>query len=506
MPFRWYVTAKDKSYEGSPKHITRICIVLLVLGLACTHLCAQSPPAADALSARIDEILADDRLDSARIGVHVVTADAGEGLYSHNASESFIVASNQKLLTSATALIFLGKDYEFTTRLHAIGPIGENGVLAGDLIIEGGGDPAIGGEHESPDALEAFGEWADILESKGVQKVTGDIVADDLFFDRKRVHPEWPPKQLWKSYCAPVSALSANDNCVKIQCQPGNSPGAAAALSLIPDVPIVELRNRCTTSSSKHLIWFYRKGDSRTVTVGGKVRTDSGGYTDTVTVRDPALYTAMILKKALQRNGIEVHGEVRLIEDPDLENKADRRQVAELHHELVSVLRTMVKNSENMYAEQVIKTVGAECAGEGTWDAGLSRAAEMLCYLTGDRDGFTLSDGSGMSRKNKLTPKIITSVLCFMSRTELGATYKSLMAVSGKDGTLDSRLDKEPYAGAIRGKTGYLRSVGALSGYAQTKSGREVVFSVLINDYPGGNYGMKQIEDAIARAIVNHTP
>lgn len=503
MPLGCCPDVKDSPNEFTGIRLSRIRWLLLCVALACTWVAGAK---ADDLAARIDEVLADSRLDRARIGVHVVVADSGRELYSHNADEPFIVASNQKLLTAACGLIFLGEDYEFATRLHASGEIGEKGVLDGDLIIEGRGDPAIGGEHEPIGALETFCRWADDLQDKGVRKVTGDIVADDSFFDRKNVHPEWPPKQLWKSYCAPVSALSANDNCVKIQCLPGGSPGADAKLSLIPDVPIVELSNRCSTSASKHLIWFWRKGDSRTVTVGGEVRTDSGGYTDDVTVRDPALYTAMIFRKALLQKGIQVGGEVRLVEDSDLKDEGQWRQMADLHHELVPALRTMVKNSQNLYAEQVIKTIGAEGVGEGSWDAGLARAATMLDYLVGEDADFNLSDGSGMSRENRLSPRIITSLLCFMGRTELGPTYKSLVAVSGEDGTLDSRLDEEPYLGAIRGKTGYLRSVGALSGYARTESGREVVFSVLINDYPGGNSGMKQIEDEIARAIVDLAP
>ena len=483
------------------KLATRLfALVLLFLGL---YIAAAVGQEAD-LQQRIREALADTRLQGATVGVHVVALGTGRVLFSRNPMKKFSAASNQKLVTAATALSCLGEVYEFQTLLRAHGNLA-GGALQGDLILEGRGDPCLGGRVEQEGALDTFEGWARLLKEGGVKSVGGDIIAHDLFFDAQYVHPDWPKEQLWKRYCAPVSALSANDNCVQITCKPGARAGQPALIAFSPDVAFLQLRNRCKTSSSRHAIWFSREGGSRLVTVGGQVSTKSGGYSGEVTVPEPALYAAALLKEALRREGIPVEGQVRLMQQSEKAGEPRWPTLATKRSPLLQAMRVMLKRSHNLYAEQVIKTVGAESSGSGSWGSGLAEAEKMLRRIGFSADEFDLADGSGLSHNNRLTPALLTALLAEADRSDWGVTLRSLLPNAGTDGTLEQRLKEAPYRGNIQAKTGYIYGTGTLSGYARARSGLQVAFSILINDFKHkqGNYAMKQIEDSICRAIVD---
>jgi len=415
-------------------------------------------------------------------------------------------ASNQKVLTAAAALRELGPDYQFETILWANGPIEQpHGTLAGDLVLEGRGDPTLG----SPSAGEAptaqFELWAAELKAQGVRRVTGDLVVDDSFFDDRFVHPDWPARQHWRQYYAPVSALSLQDNCVVVTVEPALAAGERALVRLAPDVPSLRIANRCKTSRDRHTIWFDRNPGSHQIIVGGYVRHNSPGYSGKVTVPDPAMFAGEAFAVVLRDAGVRLEGTVRRVTAKDLEGRDGWRCLARRRTPLRRVLAVMLKHSRNMYAEQVLKTIGAEASGEGSWRGGLRRMAHMLESLHFEPGSLGVADGSGLSRNNRLSPALLCAVLADVERSGHGEMLRSLLAVAGQDGTLRRRLLEPSHKGRVQAKTGYLSGVGALSGYAETASGIRVAFSILINDFPqaGNNAAMKQIEDGIVRAIVD---
>jgi len=428
-------------------------------------------------------------------------------LFSRNGMQDFIPASNQKILVAAAALRELGRDYEFRTILWAKGRINAAvGVLDGDLIIQSGGDPTLGSLSAAEEPLSQFQNWTAYLKQRGIRRITGDLVVDDTFFDRRHVHPDWPAQQQWREYCAPVGALCFQDNCVTVIVEPGAAVGESALVRLSPQVSVLEVSNRCKTDGSKNSVWLSRAPGSRTVVVGGQVRRGAGGCSGRITVAEPGLFAADAFRAALQEGGVRVEGKARLAAEQDLRTKGEWRHLTERRTPLSSVLRTMLKHSQNMYAEQVVKTIGAEAAGEGTWKAGLRRMAALLEDLGFEAGPFGLADGSGLSRNNRLSPAIICAVLAEASGSEHQHSLHSLLAIGGEEGTLKRRMNDPQYRARVRAKSGYLAGVGALSGYADTPSGLRVAFSILINDYkhPSSNAGMKEIEDRIARAIADY--
>ena len=479
--------------------------ILLCVGLAARL--TASWAAEDRLAAEIEAALADKRLAGAKVGVCVVTADSAQVSYRRCAMEPLIPASNQKLIAAAAALRGLGLDYEFKTSLLAAGEVDRRrGALRGDLIFQGGGDPTFGSPTMGERPLAQFERWADVLREQGVQCITGDLVLDDSFFDREHVHPDWPRDQLWRHYCAPVGALALQDNCVLVGVKPNKGAGQKAVVTLSPPCALLSATVECKTSTKRHVIRFDRKPGSALVQVDGFVRANTAGYQGLVSVPDPAMFAGEAFAEVLKDKGVRLEGKVRLVTAEDIPRRKGWRSLAVRRTPLRDVLRVMLRESQNMYAEAVIKTVGAELEGEGSWKAGLRRVGKMLEQIHFRADEFTLADGSGMSRNNRVPPGLLCVLMLEMAREQYGGALEQLLAAPGDSGTLENRFKDPAYADRLRAKTGYLSGVGALSGYAKTKSGREVTFSILINDFHSreGNWAMKQIEDRIARAVVDH--
>lgn len=470
--------------------------------LVCCVAAAQEPSLG--ISRAVGAALAKAKLAPGDVGVHVVSTRTGRVLYSVNGSKPFIPASNMKLLTAATAIEALGPDYEFATILFARGTVSE-GTLNGDLILHGGGDPTLGGRYDAEDALVIFGRWADVLKAKGITRVTGDVVGDDSFFDRTYRHPSWDRYPAWKWYYTTTSALSVNDNCVAVTVQPAGSSGAAALISVLPPGAPVRFANGCKTHAQKHSIWFDREAGSDEIKVGGYVRLGTQGYTHLVTVPDPPALAAAALRAALQTGGIAVDGRARAAA-PGESAPAGSPALCVRRTRLAPVLGTMLQYSHNHYAEQVVKVIGAETTGRGTWEAGLARMGDLAGRLGFRSSEFVLDDGSGLSRDSRMPPALLATLLVAMARSEAGGQFVGMLAVPGGDGTLGGRLLKEPYRSRLHAKTGYLNGAGALSGYARTQSGEEVAFSIIVNDDHNtpGTYSMRGIIDPLARAIVDY--
>ncbi len=486
-----------KQWRGGLSYL----VAVLLLPLALTPAAAGQT----ALSEKLDAILSAGEFRKADVGVHVVALGSGRVVCSRNAMHRFIAASNEKLVTAATALETLGEDYRFETTLFGRGEV-TGGVLQGDLMLRGGGDPTLGGRHDQEDAMTIFRRWAGRMREGGLHGVTGDVVADATFFDRTYRHPAWSRYPIWKWHYTTTAGLSINDNCVRVTVKPGAAAGAAAVLEINPSAAPATLQNLCKTALKQHAIWFDRVAGSSAIKVGGYVRQGSEGYSHEVTIPDPPLYAAAALKQAFEEEGIPIGGRARVLARPNPALYATARRLCARSTALPPVLRTMVSRSHNHYAEQVMKTIGAEADGVGSWEAGCGRAARFLRTLGFKDAEYSLDDGSGLSRRNELTPALLTTLLIRMARSEHAATFRSLLAVAGEEGTLRNRLTEEPYGGNVRAKTGYLSGVGALSGYATTRSGVEVAFSILINDSenPPGTYSMRKKLDAICRAIVDH--
>jgi D-alanyl-D-alanine carboxypeptidase/D-alanyl-D-alanine-endopeptidase (penicillin-binding protein 4) len=444
------------------------------------------------------------------LGVHIVDVETGATVYELAPDQTRILASNTKLVTSAAALDRLGPGYFIETVLQARGPV-VAGELLGDLAVVGSGDPAISGRHFGDDPLYIFRRWGRQLRDAGIERVRGDLILVDGLFEAQQIHPDWPRDQLHKWYEAPVSALSFNDNCVWVRVGPGANAGASAQVEIDPRVRALQVHNtaRTTSRGRSQSIAVDRRPGSDVIEVSGWVYLgNSEPFVVAVTVPEPGLLFGQALEAGLAEAGVTVQGTLRI--GPALPIDA-WRPLAVHRTSLQTVLEVVNKRSQNFYAETLLKLLGAEDCGEGSWRSGAEVVASFLEQLGIERGTYSYVDGSGMSRNNRFSPRQVTTLLRHMYFHRYGRAYLQSLAYSGESeldppwmrSSLSDRLDEPGYRRNVLAKTGGLNGVSTLSGYAKAHSGTIYAFSILCNS-TSAVWQAKQAQDRILRSLIDH--
>jgi len=458
---------------------TYLAVLVLVAGIAGGAACFADSP--EGLSGAIDTALDGVSLGNARFGVSVVEMPSQRTVCVRRADEPFRAASNIKLATVAAALEILGPDYVYRTRLYADGGISD-GVIDGDLYLVGSGDPTLSARFHKDDCTRPFVRWSRALHDAGLRRVTGDIVADATLFDSEYRHPSWPKGQYLAHYSAEVSALSLNDNVVSIEIA-NVGEGKPARLTITPPTEYVKLTNaiRPTSSKKKHRYAFYRALDSNEITARGFYLVGAENSTTRVTIHDPAAYAATVFAECLTRQGIRIEGSVRVAGTPT--RTTGKRLLISYRSRLADSVSPMLTESVNLYAEMLLKLLGAEKRGSGSFASG---GAVVGAYLDKLVPGSTFSvvDGSGLSRENRLTPRILTKILAEMYAGPNRELWLASLPRNGQPGTLSKRMKEPMLAGRVAAKTGYISGTCALSGYCFAEDGRVYAFSFLVNDFP----------------------
>jgi D-alanyl-D-alanine carboxypeptidase/D-alanyl-D-alanine-endopeptidase (penicillin-binding protein 4) len=447
------------------------------------------------LKADLDAILADERLAGARVGVLVRDERTGEVRYERGAAEPLMPASNQKIHTSAAALALLGPGHRFRTGVYASRPAGS--TIKGNLYLKGTGDATV--------RAADYDRLAARVAARGVTRVTGDLVADDTWFDAERTAPGWAPEDLPYSYAAQISALTIspddrfNAGSVKVTVAPG-AAGEPVAVALDPPTGVVKVDNRATTGAagSPSTLVVDRPAGANTVVVSGSVPSGGGPAEFLRTVEEPALYAADVFRAALRRHGVTVAGTTSRGRTPRGAAALATRDSMPLSR----LTAPFLKLSNNVIGEILVKAIGRKAKGEGSWRAGLPAVEKYLAGQGVSAARLELTDGSGLSRSNRTTPRDLAVVLAkARSKPWFPAWYRALPVAGDPDpmvgGTLAKRMAGTPAAGNVHAKTGTLTGVTALSGYVRDPSGRRLIFSVVFNGYSGGA-APKDIEDRIA--------
>jgi len=457
---------------------------------------AASPLRGEPLADRLQALLDGPGFRTCHVGVHVVSLDTGKTLFAHDAGAYFVPASNAKLFACALALCRLGPDRRFRTTVRAAGRPGADGVLVGDLTLAGGGDPMLMARWRGgPGVPEPLETLADQVAGAGVKVVAGDLVGDDSAFRTRPFGSGWEVEDLAFAFGAEVSALTVHDNMIELRIYPGLEAGRPCLLFPVPGLGLLPLVNLTGTGPAQPLraIWT-----AAGLEVTGRLPAGAAPAALAVPVREPARFAAILFRRALERRGITVRGTVRAAhagERPtDGPAALELAQVESLP--VREIVRATLKDSVNLYAQMLLLQAG------GSEAAGLAALAEFL-GTAGIARGVRLEEGSGLSRKDLVTPEAVTALLAFMARQPEAAAFRDALPMAGVDGTLRSRFLGTPAAARIAAKTGTLRYTHALSGYATSAAGERVAFSILLNNYvpePGGPDGPAQV-DALAALL-----
>ncbi|HEX6372305.1 MAG TPA: D-alanyl-D-alanine carboxypeptidase/D-alanyl-D-alanine-endopeptidase [Longimicrobium sp.] len=464
---------------------------------------ATSTPANARLAARIDSILARPALSRAQWGIEVRDASTGRTLYARNAGRRFIPASNLKLIVSAAAAHHLDPEYRFRTSLYAEGTV-RDGTLEGDLVLYGRGDPMISARY-FPSRTAVLEMLADSLLARGIRRISGGVVADESWMDRERVRGDWEEYDQRWWYAAPVGALGMNDNSIDFRIQPGASAGAPARITGSPASGAWTLENasRTVAAGRAHTFDLERGSTPGAVRAYGNLPLRTAADEESFAVDDPARFTGIVFREVLERRGIEVaRSTVRVVSDPSASTVAGDAPVVEWRSPpLPQAIGPVLMNSQNWFAELLVKTLGREVRGEGSWAAGLAVEREFLTRVVGiDSADIVLRDGSGLSAGNQVTPRALVQLLDYVRRTPRQAVVRRALPLSGaEDGSLRTRLTD--LRGRVAAKTGYIGNVDSLSGFVTMPDGREIIFCIIANGSGQPSSRMKAGIDDVVRAI-----
>jgi D-alanyl-D-alanine carboxypeptidase/D-alanyl-D-alanine-endopeptidase (penicillin-binding protein 4) len=478
---------------------------------------------------RVAEIMERPAARRAFWGVHVVDLATGRVVYGLNSEKLFIPASNAKLFSTALALERLGPERRFDTQLVAEAELTEDGILDTDLRMIGGGDPNFSSRivpydaraEYGPDPMEPIRRLAEQAYEAGLRKVTGDIIGDDARYVWTPYPSGWSIEDSTWSYGAPVSALSFNDNRIEILVRPGTAAGKLARLRIEPSIDYYDVRNQTRTATTRTVakrLSIELEPDERALQLWGDIPIRSSGRELSVAVDDPALFAALALRHELEGLGVEVIGAVRshhydASDVPDLKGGALKTPgryaltLASIESAAMSdIIQVTNKTSQNLHAEMLLREVGYSLRGVGSHEAGIEEMRTFLREAGLSPWEFFLSDASGLSRKDLVSPAATVKLLRYMWNSPNRDVYVDSLATAGEDGTLDWRFSRSRAKGRVRAKTGTLSHVTALSGYATTLDGRELAFSVFVNNFGVSTSYVRNLVDGIVIAAVESTP
>jgi len=449
-------------------------------------------------AARAESLLATTPASKGEWGVLIADADSGETLYEQNADKYFVPASNMKLFTTALALAKLGPDYRFHTTLETQGTISSAGVLNGDVMLVGRGDPNLSNrkfpyelkeEFDGPPEKALVG-LADALVAKGVKQISGDVIGDDSYFPRERYPNGWEIDDMVWEYGAAISAIVLDDNTVALTLTPGEQAGNPVQAAVTPATPDFMVENDVTTSAAdaKPDLTLTREPGSNLVVVKGSLPARSAPRKLVLAIEEPAQHAAATLQRLLEERGVKVAGVARARHAP-AEPGADPVVLAEhVSVQLGDALKLINKISQNLHTEMLLRTVTRQGGMWVTTDDLMKVPADFY-VAAGIAPGDVIqTDASGLSRHDLVTPRAIVALLNFAQKQSWSGPYYASLPVAGVDGTLEDRMKNTPAAGRIHAKTGSVEHVRTLSGFAETAGGRRLIFSFLSNNQGGKSH------------------
>ena len=482
-----------------------LAAILVLCGCGTPKTVAVTPPAgvastspADRLRAELTAVFTSPQFERSFWSVLVTAADSSAGLYALNDAKLMMPGSTMKIVTAAAAGELLGWDHRFETKVVSTVPI-DHGILRGDLIVVGGGDPSISERSDTPGTLRTLARQ---VREAGITRIEGGIIGHDEVFDDRGVGTGWTLDNLPYGYSAPVSALEYNEGSVDLVIRAGTESGAPVTIHVRPEGSGLQIDNQLVTvaeSGTGTLTLQRHRGSSRVI-VQGQIPAKAAPFVRTASVDNPTFFFASAFRHALVAEGVQVDGDA--IDIDELESKPDVAQartfVSHKSPPLRQLVSSMMKVSQNQYAEMLLRNLGAlglstvamSAAGAkvdaigATSSMGATRMREVLKGWNIADESCVIADGSGLSRYNYVTSQTLVRILQVMRTDSRHASaFVESLPIAGRDGTLARRLAGTAAEGKVRAKTGTVDNVRAIAGYVETADGETLVFSMIANNF-----------------------
>ena len=441
------------------------------------------------LRAQLDAHVNQPRFSGALWGIKVASLATGKIIYESHADRLMSPASNSKLYAGALALDALGGDHQFVTPIFTTARVDKSGVVRGDLIVSGRGDPSWKGTNWA----DIFAPFIAAITNAGVRRVTGDLVADGTFFHGPPTGGSWCVEDLSDSEGAEISALTFNDNLTQVRVTPGAKISEAGTLALLQPHTGLKLVNRTQTGArdgKSHLAMWLAPG-TKTLFIFGEVPLGGVAETLDVPVPEPAAWFGAALKVTLAQQGVSIKGRVRCVAWPEVApwNKTNLVKLGEVKSPpLREVVRAFMKPSQNLETDLVFNHTGEwlRATNAPLWQTSEQSAVaalEKFLAANGVPADLHFDEGSGLSRNNLTSANTTVALLAVMATNRWAQDFFDALPIAGVDGTIRRRMKGTPAFQNVHAKTGTLRWVNALSGYVTTAAGERLVFSVMLNRY-----------------------
>ena len=460
------------------------------------------------LKSRLNGILINRLLMRGRVGVKVMSLTTGKTIYERNADKYFMPASNMKSFSVAAAIDQLSPNFRFVTSVYANAKPDASGTVRGNLIVYGRGDPSISTSFNDGDYYKGIDALVQKIAQAGVKRIEGSLVGDETYFNSKSIPFGWEWDDLQWYYGAEVSSLSINNNSVDLKISPG-AVGSPANVSILPANRQFRISNRTQTTQrgTKRELKVTKKLGENVLEITGKIPENDNGYQGYIAVSRPANLFVEILKQRLGQRGIVVRGTSHAV------NTEDRRGIRLQTDGLVEItnlqsppLRLIaektMKPSQNLYTELILRALGEE-RGDKTdpektsLQKGVEVVQNVLQKAGVAPDSVVQYDASGLSRHNLITPDSAVKLYKYMNTSPHAFAWRNSLTIGGVDGTLKRRFLGTSAASNVRGKTGTIDQVSALTGYVTSKSGEKFVFSVLTNNLPDSRLRVRTIDEIV---------
>ncbi len=497
------------------QRIALILLLTLVLRVLASAQAQPPPPipfgpkTLPELQTLISEIIAKPQLAPAMVGVKVVSLDTGRVLFEENSGKLLRPASNMKLYTVAAALDKLSPDYRFKTFVYSTRKLDASGVLRGDLMIQGRGDPTFAARFNNGDYLKAINDLAARIASAGVKRVEGDLVGDETYFVGPKYGSGWEWEDLTWYYGAEISPLTVNDNALDLFIKPGRDVTALAVITTGPPDPLLTIVNKVMTASkgTKRELNIYRGLGENTVTIVGNIAIDDPGYTGAIAISHPALLFMYLLRTALAQKGVVITGKSRTTGTvnqpaipliPELANTMGaplpkiQLEITTFESPPFSLIAAQtLKPSQNLYTELILRTLGTMTLPPPTMppirqtseNLGIEAVKAFLKTAGIAAESLRFDDGSGLSRSDMITADATVQLLTFMNKHRYADVFRAALPIAGVDGTLRNRMRRTLAENNVRAKTGSLSSAASLGGYVTTAAGEKLAFAIIVNNY-----------------------
>lgn len=443
----------------------------------------------------------------ASVSLCVADAETGVVVMEHNSQKSLAPASVMKLVTSAAALELLGPAYTFKTKIGYTGSLNKrSGKLTGNLIIRGEGDPVLGSKYFSDHSQDFMVSWIAEIRKMGIKKIEGRVLTDDSYYDYLPVPAKWLWEDAGNYYGAGAYGLSVFDNTYEIHFNTLSDSSRLTITDIVPNECRYEFSNFLVAAGTKDEGNVFAAPYSTTGWLAGTIPANNENFVLKASIADPPLLIAKMMNERLKAAGIPVS------EDPTtlrLEPKGISTIVIPISETISPPLSDIIKvlnhESVNMYAEHLTKEMGKVYKNRGSTAAGIEVIKDFLDDAGIKTDGMFIEDGSGLSPVNAITSADLVKLLAYMKKNgKYFPDYYSSLPEAGKEGTLKNYFRDPVFDSRLIAKSGSLTRVRSFAGYFTTISGKNMIFSIIINNYTGPSKGIiNSIEELLKEMILN---